>query len=155
VEGAAALMTRGAAVLLALLPLLPACGEDERPCQQDTDCASDERCDPRTQICVARAGLPDLGGATDLAPPLDGPWSCGTAVQGGGAVACTYTWSCSDGKRKLSCEYDVVDNVFDCTCHDLARKRVDGTFEGPSQTCASGAATVRAQANKACTWKVP
>ena len=142
-------------MLLSTLLLMVGCGSDDRPCDQDTACTNDEVCDPRTKICVARASLPDLGGPKDMAPPPDGPWSCGAAAQGGGAVACTYTWSCSDGKRKLTCEYDVVDNVFDCTCNDLARKKVDGKFEGPSQTCSSGAKTVTAQANKACKWKVP
>ena len=148
-------MTRGAGLLVVLLPLISSCGSDDKPCQQDSDCTSDERCDPRTKICVARASQPDLGGPQDMAPPPDGPWSCGSPASGGGAVACTYTWSCSDGERKLTCEYDVVDNVFDCTCNDLARKKVDGTFEGPSQTCSSGASTVKQQANTSCMWKIP
>jgi len=147
-------MTRSA-VLSLLLPLLAGCGADETPCQQDTDCASDQLCDSRTTICVARAGQPDLCGPKDMAPPPDGPWSCSPPAQSGGAVACTYTWTCSDGKRRLICEYDVIYNVYDCICHDLARKRVDGKIEGPAQTCAIGASTVKQLANTRCKWKLP
>jgi len=90
----------------------------------------------------------------DLAPEPDGPWHCSGPVAGGGSVACSYTWTCSEGDRKLACGYDVVNNVYDCVCHNLARGTMEGSFSGPSQTCASGAATVIQDANRACGWKL-
>lgn len=92
---------------------------------------------------------------TDGALEPDGPWSCTGPATGGGAVACTFTWKCADGDRTLSCGYDVVYNVYDCECQNIAKGKIEGTFSGPSQTCASGAPTVVTQANTACKWKLP
>jgi len=92
-------------------------------------------------------------GPQDLAP--DGPWSCGAPSMTGGAVACKFTWTCTQGQRELGCTYDVVNNEYDCVCRNLTDKTTEGQFAGPSQTCASGAVTVVQAANKACGWKLP
>jgi hypothetical protein len=104
----------------------------------------------------AQLGKEDGGGGGDSHKPgPDGPWQCGVPAADGSAVICTFTWTCSDGQRKISCGYNVVNNVYDCECQNLATGEKDGTFSGPSQTCASGPATITQDANKACGWKLP
>lgn len=95
---------------------------------------------------------PDL--SVDARPEPDGPWSCTGPAMAGGTVACSFTWQCPDGERKLACTYDVVDNIYDCECQDLAHGKVDGTLTGPPQTCATPVAGLIPEINKACGWKL-
>jgi hypothetical protein len=127
------------APLLSLL-LLAACGGDEGTCKRDAGCDG-----------PVKQG--------DLGPPRPdlptGPWQCGAPVQTGGAVSCSFTWDCSVGKRQLVCDYDVVNNVFDCVCLNLTKNKPEGTFDGPSQTCSIGVSSILKDANASCKWKLP
>jgi hypothetical protein len=94
----------------------------------------------------------DLAG--DTRPEPDGPWLCSLPVMAGGSVSCSFTWQCPEGARKLSCGYDVVNNVYDCVCQDLDRGTVDGKLTGPPQTCAVSVSSLVPQINTACGWKL-
>jgi len=108
------------------------------------------------------AGQPDVAVKADAPVKTDASvnaWSC-TQKPGGGPFStphsdgCKWEWTCaSSDDRQLYCE-TISTKEHTCDCKNLTTGKVEKTFKSVP-ICTFSNATIAAEANKHCGWKLP